>query len=46
MEWELLDFKWEKCANLKIGRKHISLNCKKKEEKERQKERGRKKKEN
>ena len=38
MEWELLDFKWERCANLKIGRKHINLNCKK-WKKERKKER-------
>lgn len=37
MEWELLEFKWEKCANFKIGRKRISLNCKIKEERKEEK---------
>lgn len=39
MEWELLEFKWEKCATLKIGRKHINVSCKKKEERKEEKKR-------
>lgn len=35
MEWELLEFKWEKCATLKIGRKHMNVSCKKRKKKER-----------